>query len=841
MPFNWIAGPQLPPEITPTPIPSSAVSYKVDLVANTVNAGGVLVYNTSAEQYDVVYPVTTGSAVLLNVSTFAEMNISFGNLTIANVDVFNSTVANIGAANINFITANSANISVLYYPTIVSGNASADPTTPSGIATKQYVDNFPKISPYVTGQIGHFSSNITSSWISIGYSSNVSRTTEANLFNVIDSDYGIGDDSSTFGLPVVYNDFEQTHAHTKARLPRGMVSGETIKLQDNRMLLIMGFTSSVSGVTQNCFIGQIGPSDNVQWQPAGLHPDAVGLRWFGTVLLSDGRVLVTGGFTGTFFRDLTYFGTVSGNVITWVQGTTIPSPPGVVIQHGASMLSDGRYAQVGGLISGLVATDTVRFGTISGATISWALGTVLPVTRRVHTQVTLPDGRLLVTGGIDILNKMFSNTHFGDVSGNSVTWTQGSDLPYRLSSHTCTVLGDGRILVVGGSTWNGAVINTSDQLIITNQCFFGNISGTTITWTTGTPLPFSLSEHRTMLDANNFLWISGGVNNGLDSTLTTMLRGKIVGTTIDWNQLVMLNHILIPLDGNRILTVGGRIESDGLTQCYFGNVTGHDIIWSSNTSSFPLGVLQHAAIPLNDSRILVNGGINTINTLIPQVIRTNTWIGTVNGSSVTWVESNNSIGSPVRFHSMAQLPSGRVVRIGGHISLVNAIASNAVHFGDIVGNTINWSVANSLPNARASFGCSILHDGRILVTGGHDGNAVQAQTYFGRVSGNTISWELGTPLQDRKRLHRQITLPDGRIFIAGGFNTAPSNTTHYGFVYSNSNTITWTNGPSLEYGLHQFDMCMLKDTSLVIHGGFDGGSTRGDCHIFNSLGTGIQR
>ena len=836
MPFSWITGPQLPPENIPAPIPSSAITYKVDLVANTVNAGGVLVYNTTAELYDVVYPVTTGSAVLLNVSTFAEMNVSFGNLTVANVDVFNSAVANIGTANINFITADSANITTLYYPTIVSGNASADPTTPLGIATKQYVDNFPKIFPYVTGQIGHFSSNLGSIWIKTGYSTNLSRTTESNLFNVIDTNYGIGDDFTTFGLPVNYVDFEQSLAHTKGRLPRGMLSGETILTGDNRVLLIMGFTSSISGTTTNCWIGQFGPSDNVQWQPAGVHPDAAGLRWFGTVKMPDNRILVTGGFTGTFFRDLTYFGTITGNVITWAQGTSIPVQ---VCQHGSTLTSDNRYVQVGGLISGLVATDVTRFGVVSGTTITWTVGTPLPNTRRVHTQVTLPDGRLLVTGGIDILNKMYSNTFFGDVSGDIVTWTQGTDLPYRLSSHTMTVLGDGRILVTGGSTWNGAVINVSDQLITTRECFFGTISGTTITWTTGTPIPFFLSEHRAMIDPNNFIWLSGGVSP--DSAITTMFRGKITGTTIDWNQLIRINHRLFPINDNRILSVGGRIDVEGVTECHFGNVTGHDIIWSSNTSSFPAPVLQHAHAILNDSRLVVNGGVNTINTVIPQFIRTNTWIGTVNGSSVSWVESNNSIGSPVRFHSMVTHPSGRIIKIGGHISIANALASNSVHFGDVTGDIINWSTSNSLPNARASFGCSILHDGRILVTGGHDGNAAQAQTYFGTISGNNISWALGTPLQDRKRLHKQITLPDGRIFISGGFNTAPSNTTHYGFVYENSNTITWTNGPSLEYGLHQHDMCMLKDTSIVIHGGFDGGSTRGDCHIFNSLGTGIQR
>lgn len=55
MPFDYIAVPQIPTPNVPEPIPANAVTYKVTAVSNTINVGGSLSYNTSAQTYDVVY------------------------------------------------------------------------------------------------------------------------------------------------------------------------------------------------------------------------------------------------------------------------------------------------------------------------------------------------------------------------------------------------------------------------------------------------------------------------------------------------------------------------------------------------------------------------------------------------------------------------------------------------------------------------------------------------------------------------------------------------------------------------------------------------------------------
>ena len=112
-------------------------------------------------------------------------------------------------------------------------------------------------------------------------------------------------------------------------------------------------------------------------------------------LLADGRVLVTGGYTGAAVVDTCYIGTVSGNTISWVTSTVLPA---VRYVHAATLLADGRVLVTGGN-NGSAGVDTCYIGTVSGNTISWVTSTVLPAVRYDHAATLLADGRVLVTGG----------------------------------------------------------------------------------------------------------------------------------------------------------------------------------------------------------------------------------------------------------------------------------------------------------------------------------------------------------------------------------------------------------------------------------------------------------
>lgn len=125
MPFVWVDEPQYPERITievPGPL---TISYKVDQVANLVNAGGELDYNTPQSIYDIIYQVKS-----LNAS----------HVRIENADI--ETLDIRGNANIQTATINTANFINVTSNTIFANVAfgTNNPLSNLELSTKEYVD-----------------------------------------------------------------------------------------------------------------------------------------------------------------------------------------------------------------------------------------------------------------------------------------------------------------------------------------------------------------------------------------------------------------------------------------------------------------------------------------------------------------------------------------------------------------------------------------------------------------------------------------------------------------------------------------------------------------------------
>lgn len=124
MPFQWNDKPNPPSTDLPVPVPPGEITYEQKLVANQVNAGGTLLYDTPNVEFDIIYQLPSA-----NISVAYFTNATFNNMTL---NTANITAATINVANIQ--TANILSANILY------GFVSNEPTSNLQIATKLYTD-----------------------------------------------------------------------------------------------------------------------------------------------------------------------------------------------------------------------------------------------------------------------------------------------------------------------------------------------------------------------------------------------------------------------------------------------------------------------------------------------------------------------------------------------------------------------------------------------------------------------------------------------------------------------------------------------------------------------------
>ena len=165
-------------------------------------------------------------------------------------------------------------------------------------------------------------------------------------------------------------------------------------------------------------------------------------------VLTDGRVLVTGGHknvsTAEIYDPATNSWATAGEMETARRN------------HSASLLPDGRVIVVGGGDSEDFPTETAEV--FDPATVRFSPAGDLDLARQLHSATRLADGRVMIVGGgghDGVLRwvEMFDSARGRWLAqGSSGSWAKGADLNQSRTTHSATLLGDGRVLVTGGRT-----------------------------------------------------------------------------------------------------------------------------------------------------------------------------------------------------------------------------------------------------------------------------------------------------------------------------------------------------------------------------------------------------
>ena len=327
-----------------------------------------------------------------------------------------------------------------------------------------------------------------------------------------------------------------------------------------------------------------------------------GRRFHTATLLTDGRVLLCGGYT-------------AGTSITDKAETFTPATEGFTLlsarmaapraNHAAVRLADGRVLLCGGyreVSSGTVnSSETAELFDPSSNT--FAATNSMAVQRVDHAATLLPDGRVLVTGGSALFGANLQDHASAEIFDPATqTWSPAPHaMVHSHATHAALDLGDGRILVVGGSDTD--------------------LRPELYTIATGTFAAFAAAP----LDTARF---GAAVARYFDGDVTIVggeSQGQVLHFDLSATALVNTGSpttvprayaTVSPIGPGRMLVAGGIDFSDGsmvLASCDLiseGGIAGSTTYATS--VRFPTGMAMHTATVLGDGRILFAGGLNPV-------------------------------------------------------------------------------------------------------------------------------------------------------------------------------------------------------------------------------------
>ena len=177
-----------------------------------------------------------------------------------------------------------------------------------------------------------------------------------------------------------------------------------------------------------------------------------------TTLLDDGSVLVVGGDQTPAIREDTFVVSASAERFdpAYNQWIAQPGSAGARSDHTATLLPDGRVLVVGGVGAGLTAASAAEV--YDPVAKQWRPTAAMHALRAHHTATLLPDGRVLVAGGLDPASESFTVLDSAELFDPATdTWTLAAAMPSPRQFHGAVLLPTGEVVLIGGETTGGAM------------------------------------------------------------------------------------------------------------------------------------------------------------------------------------------------------------------------------------------------------------------------------------------------------------------------------------------------------------------------------------------------
>lgn len=158
-------------------------------------------------------------------------------------------------------------------------------------------------------------------------------------------------------------------------------------------------------------------------------------------LLTDGKVLICGGFAGSSYKSLSSAEIYDPSSRSFTKITDLSTPR---VSHSATLLPNGKVLIAGGY-NGQYLSSTEIFDPQSKTFLA---GPELNTARHGHTATILNDGNILLAGGVGTGWKFLSSAEVYNKDTN--TFNLVNSMKLARESHTATLLTNGDVLITGG-------------------------------------------------------------------------------------------------------------------------------------------------------------------------------------------------------------------------------------------------------------------------------------------------------------------------------------------------------------------------------------------------------
>jgi WD40 repeat protein len=456
--------------------------------------------------------------------------------------------------------------------------------------------------------------------------------------------------------------------------------------------------------------------------------------------------------------------------------------------HTATLLPDGSVLVAGGVNSTGFLDSAEVYNPETG---EWVEVAPMATARQYHTATLLPNGKVLITGGDNIgWSSALTSAELYDPSTG--TWSPTGYMNQARFYHTAVLLTNGKVLVVGGAQGAGDFLASVE--------LYDPVSGT---WETTGSISHQRVRHVTTLLPDGKVMVVGG-NNIKAVELYNPDTGLWTPTSPISNYRIDPSVTLMP-NGKVILAGKVGAGNDPYYEVY-DPVTGE---WAFSGKEMVESRTRHTATLLPNGKLLVTGGSFDASYLPTTEL--------YDPVTDLWTAAP-SMSTARSLHTATLLPNGNVLVAGGKQQPDGICLSSAELYQPHAGG---WTTTDSLVTARSRHTATLLPDGKVLVVGGVDG----ADTFDSAELYNPItdSWESAGEMSATRWGHIAILLPNGKVLVAGGF-FEPNNVLGSAELF-NPDTGEWESTGFMITARYGACAALLPNGKVLVFGGWSSTTT----------------